>query len=448
MKKLFITLVVLGGLWLGYDRLRKIDLDLGMLRGESVKCQRGDLTIPINATGEVGPLSRHEIKSEASGEIIEIRYQPGAMVKKGDLLIRLKKDDEQRSVDRAKADVTRTKAMLESAKIKERRLKTVRLEQARLRIEQIQARLDFAEFNLNKIERLHVEDQSSPDELKRVRANYKERSAGLELAKADLEDAKIAVELAYQDVLLAQAAFEQVVTALADAEERLADTDIVSPIDGMVVEIKRQIGEVIQGGKTTFTGGTVLGVVADVSKLYVRAEVDEADIGAVRDLSPQWARPGQTRAAEDEIPFKSVTPVKVRVESFRDEEFVGTIERIHPEPNSRVSSVVTYQVDILLTSENRSKLLSGMQADVEFTAQSVHEVVLVPHEAIRRDEFDRLGVYVPDVDEKTGQRDKRFVPCRFGLDNGMYAEVLEGLSEGDEVYTVLPHKVQRDRDKD
>ena len=99
----------------------------------------------------------------------------------------------------------------------------------------------------------------------------------------------------------------------------------------------------------------------------------------------------------------------------------------------------------LLTSQNRDKLLTGMQADVEFTAQSVSDAVLVPHEAIHRNDMGEIGVYISVMDE-SGQRDKEFVPCRFGLDNGQYAEVMEGIDDGTEVYTKLPLKARGNRD--
>ena len=448
MKNFVITILTVGVCVLGYYLLRaEVRLNFSSMQGKTVKIGRGDLTIPINATGEIGAYSRHEIKSEASGEIIEITSSPGEMVQKDQLLIRLKKDEEQRSVDRANADLTRTDAALEQARVKLRRLKTVGIERAENRIEQIKAQLAVAEFQKEKTENL-PEGMASPDAILQVRSRVIELKASLKSAEAELEDARIQIELAEKDVILAKAAYEQAETNLGDAKERLEETDIYSPVDGMLVQLNTQIGEVIQSGVTTFTAGTVLAVIANTSKMYVRTDVDEADIGAVRDLSPEWARPGSEHLDPEEIPIESGTPVKVTVESFRDETFTGVIERIHPEPNSRASSVVTYQVDILLTSDNAGKLLIGMQADVEFTAESVYDTLLVPHDAIRRNEFGDMGVYVPlAIKTEDGEPEREFVKCRFGLDNGIYAQVIEGgLKEGQEVYTVLPARSDDDDD--
>jgi HlyD family secretion protein len=448
VKKLFVTIIVVGFLAMGYNQLRGYKIDFSSMRGKTVKIGRGDLTIPINATGEIGPLSRHQIKSEASGEVVEVGSYPGEMVKKGDLIIRLKKDEEQRSVDRATADVTRTEAALEQSQIRKRRLEEVVIPQARNQIEQIESRLALAEFRKNKIEGLAA-GQASKEEQLTVQSNYNELVASLRSAEADLADAHIQVELAAADVVLSQAANHQAVTVLGDAKERLSETEIYSPVDGMLVQLNTQIGEVIQSGVTTYTAGTVLAVIADVSRLYVRTDVDESDIGAVRDLSSDWAKPGHDRLDEGEVPIETGTPVKVKVESFREEDFTGVIERIHPEPNSRASSVVTYRVDILLTSENRDKLLLGMQADVEFTAESVYDALLVPHDAIRRNDFDEMGVYIPVDDPNSEDRGKKFVKCRFGLDNGIYAEVHDSeLSEGMEVYTIIPRTIGGDKDED
>lgn len=449
MKNTVITILLIGVCVLGYYLLRaEVRLNFSSMQGKTVKISKGDLMIPINATGEVGAASRHEIKSEASGEIVEITSAPGEMVTKGQLLIRLKKDEEQRSVDRAKADVTRTKASLKQAEVGLERLKTVGIEKAKHRIEQIKAQLNVARFQKEKTENME-EGMASPDALNQVRSRVAELEALLAGAEADLADAHIQVELADNDVVLAGAAHDQAQTMLGDANERLSETDIYSPVDGMLVQLNTQIGEVIQSGVTTFTAGTVLAVIADVSKMYVRTDVDEADIGAIRDLAPDWAKPGSTRPDTEEIPIESGTPVKVTVESFRDEEFAGVIERIHPEPNSRASSIVTYQVDILLTSDNAKKLLVGMQADVEFTAESVYDTLLVPHDAIRQDDFGNLGVYIPVKTEgnKEDQEDRKFIKCRFGLDNGIYAQVIEGdLKEGQPVYTVLPAKSDDESD--
>jgi len=448
MKQSIITLLVVGGMGFGYYELRGMRLGFSVARGQKRVVSRGDLTIPITATGVVGPLAWYEVKSEASGEVIEILFEPGELVKKKDLMIRLDESNEQRSVDRATDEVNRTKANLEMTKIKKTRLEALTRVKAEALVEQLTARLERANFSLQKYEALLAENRASPEEMVIAGSNARDAQAQLTSAHADLDDVKPQVAIADEEIALAEAAYNQAVSALGDAKERLDETSIYAPVDGMVVKINTQVGAVIQGGKTTFMAGTVLAVVADNSKIYVRAEVDESDIGTVRDLAPARAKPGHPAVAAEIPSVETGGEVSIHVDSFQDEEFTGMIERIHPEPNSTVARVVTYQVDILLNSDNRAKLLTGMQADVEFTAQSALNVVLCPHDAIRRNEVDELGVYVPFDDPESDDPGKKFVKCRFGLDNGMYAEVLDGLEEEMEVFTVLPQKIGRDDDKD
>ena len=103
MKNLAIFILATTTLVSGYFFVTsKARLTLSGLVGKTESIHRGDLTLPINATGEIRPSRRVEIKSEASGEVIEITKQAGDRVKAGELLIRLQRDDEERNVNRCK----------------------------------------------------------------------------------------------------------------------------------------------------------------------------------------------------------------------------------------------------------------------------------------------------------------------------------------------------------
>ncbi len=381
------------------------------------------------------------------------------------LLIRLDPEDEQRNVKRSENEVARATASLEQSRLRLQERRTTSLAQIDARIKGVEAQMADARFRLDKLKNLEAQYVRS-DEMVQTQAAYDQLAAQLLGLKADRQQAELAIELAERDVLLSEKTLETAETNLSDARERLRETEIVAPGDGMVTSINVEVGEVVQGGRTTITGGTVLAVVADISDIYVRTEVSDADIGAVMWLAPPEARPGG-RQLEERLRHSGVdrlvstdglltekstfgTPVKIRVDAFPDEEFDGFIERIYPEPR-KLQNIVTYLVDIQVTSPNSDllKLTMGMQADVEFTAQSVSDAVLVPHDAIRRGPGGELGVYVPMKDED-GERRPNFVSCRFGLDNGLYAELVEGegIEDGTEVYVDLPTRFQRDEDEE
>jgi len=449
MKNVIIFVLVLATLITGFVAAKStLRMSLQGIEGKTEVITRGDLILPINATGVIHPVQRVEIKSEASGEVIEIRKRAGDRVKTGDILVRLQQDDEQRNVNRATLDLKRFSASLEEARINLKQAETADLLSAEAKVMQLQPTVRFAEFQREKFMDLPPA-QRSAEELLQKTTTLDTQIAQLNAAKAGLERAKLNIPKAKQTVLQAQANFETAQNNLADAEKRLAKTDIVSPIDGIVADIKTQIGEVIQGGKTTLTGGTLLAIVLDVDRLLVRAEVDESDIGRVLKIAPPWARPGHDGSVQmpDDVGNAAASmehlPV-ITVESFRGEEFTGVIERIYPEAKT-LSGVVTYLVDVVIVSENRARLLPGMRADVRFTSEHASNVVLCPNEAIREGSKGKLGVYLPKEGAPPDEHETEFVVCQFGLDNGNYSEVREGLSAGDTVYTKLPAK--RDKKK-
>ncbi len=449
MKNLLILFLATVAIVAGYiAATSKLRMSLEGIEGKTEQVVRGDLTLPINAVGEINPARRVEIKSEASGEVIEIARLAGDRVRAGDLLIRLQKDDEQRNVDRAQLDLDVAMARMEDARLRFQQSKTADLEAAQANVTQIEQQVRLAEYRWKKMERLR-DDQRNEEEVLQAETAYKGLLAQLAVTKADLERARLAIPRAEQTLKQAQATADSARTTLADAQKRLTKTDIVAPLDGIVGAINTQIGEVIQGGKTTLTGGTVLAVLLDMGKLIVRTEVDESDIGRVLAISPQWARPGHDadvrmpERLEDAAAAWSHLPT-VTVESFRDQEFQGVIERIYPEPRS-VSGVVTYLVDVVLSSNNREVLLPGMRADVRFTSEHVANALLCPNEAIREGPAGKLGVYIPKPGSMPQEHETEFVPCTFGLDNGNFSEVRAGLDEGMKVYTKLPRKRDKDR---
>ena len=83
---------------------------------EFAKIERGNLDVPISATGSVEPASQTQIKCKSSGTVLEVRFEPGDMVRKGELMIRLDPVDENRNVESSKADLARATANLTLSK--------------------------------------------------------------------------------------------------------------------------------------------------------------------------------------------------------------------------------------------------------------------------------------------------------------------------------------------
>lgn len=476
---ILIAVVVIGGVtyWLSQQ---KLDMPFAV-KGKVVAAEQKTLTIPIKATGLIEPaVPPIEIKSKASGEVQKILVKAGDLIQKGQLLLALDPKDEDRAVERAKAQMDQSEAMWQKSKVAEKQLEEDHPEDVRIAeavLAKSKALLEQNGWALDKLEKANKEGGADAYELKtqgllvqQMEADFKQMQAQLEKVKhSDLQ-----IEAAKEQVKLDFATFEAAKKSWEDEVQRRKECSIYSPITGMVSKINVRVGEMIQSGTTSLTGGTMLMTLADISDLYVTAQVDEADISSVLDLAPAEARPGVQRveavlkqdltasaakgqseaalvralstepaASQPSLSLpggvKQGKPVKITVEAYRGEEFEGQIEHISPEP-LRQQSVVTYDVRIRLTSPNRYKLLLGMQADTEFTSQSV-DAVVVPVDAVKILDGDsgkgERGVWVP-TDEDKALPGKKWQPCRFGLDDGINIEVLKGLKVGDKVYTQLP----------
>jgi len=458
MKKLIITIVVVALLGGGYLWLRNQRLAITGLDAAFGEVRRADLMIPIKASGKIQPKSKREIKSKASGEIIAVHFEAGQMVREGDVLVDLKRDDEQRNLDAAEAARDQAQIALDTAEItlKERELVGVPAAEAARDSAEAALAMIRAEYLAKEKIRKETPAYMMPVEWDTIQAKYKDAQAKLRSAEVDVRKAKeIAIPMARKEVERARSALVSAQKKLEDAQERLRETTVRSPINGTVLQRCRDVGEMIQSGTQSLTGGTVLMEIADVSEVYMVASVDEADIGKVREMAPPEARPGAdphaatrptsgTPVTQDTI--REDTPVEITVEAFPDEQFTGVIERISPESEVQ-QAVGTFQVRIRITSDNRDKIrgLAGIQAEAKFTSVPVRNALLVPYEAVQRGPSGELGVYVPVRKPGSEEEQPEFRPCKLGSDNGVDVVVLSGVEEKQRVYTKLPVKTRSEK---
>ena len=192
---------------------------------QSAVVERGDLAITAEATGNVEPVRKVEVKSKASGEILQMHVDIGDEVEPGALLARIDPRDVRNAGEQAEAD-----------------------------LEVAQARLDIARAQLT-------------------------RSAGL------LESGVISVqehESKNLEFANAQATLVKAKTNHELAQLRLEDVTIRAPMAGTILEKNVEEGQVIQSASQNVSGGTVLLVMANLEQMQVRTLVDETDMGEIR----------------------------------------------------------------------------------------------------------------------------------------------------------------------
>lgn len=416
---------------------------------------RGDIRVPITAAGLIDANERISIKSEASGQVLEIKAVEGTYVRRGDVLVLLKRDDEERRVSQAQSNVQRARAALVKAQ--------VAVEQAKQNILAAEARIQESRANGEIIAiRLNAERDSfskgfgSQDAVKTLEAQQRINEAQLKTAEANLTVAHNNLTDAEQNVVIQSATVDEAAKQLEDAEERLADTTILAPQDGIVTELMIAEGDLVQSATQSFLGGTEIMKMADVSRLKVVARVDEADIGRVYEISPVDSlpqMPGLRDAMREDVDLleKRTGRVELTVDAFPEDTFEGRIVRVEPQGRLNPgSAIIQYNVHVEVTDTRKSLLPLGTQAQVEFTIESVTDALMVPAEAVMTFLDDR-GVWIktPPAPGSIDPFGKKFVPCRFGITDGARTQLIaaktdESLKEGMEVFTRLP----RERDTD
>jgi HlyD family secretion protein len=215
------------------------------------------------------------------------------------------------------------------------------------------------------------------------------------------------LEATRQEIQLAEVQIESDQAALELAKQRLTETKVLSPIDGVVSTRAVQIGQIVSSGISNVGGGTAVMTVSDLSRMYVLASVDESDIGNV--VLGQETR--------------------VTVDAFSGEVFEGTVQRIANKGTNTVN-VVTFEVKIELTGENKSVLKPEMTANVEIVTAEAENVVTVPIRALSRKGTEKF------VTRYTGTEENEVVPVVTGASDGINIEIKSGIKEGEEVVLV------------
>src|SRR5579872_6397412 len=211
------------------------------------KVEKGDLAKSVVATGKVTPITKVEVKSKASGIVKKLLVDYGDRVKKGQLLGQLDKIEIEAQVEQSHAALDAAQANLKSSQ---------------------------ADFERAKV------DAEGPDVplLKRAYDRAVSMAKDGVVSTSALEDAQKNYEVALnkQNVSKAQVAQDQ--ANLKQLEEQLSYTDIVSPIDGIVLSRDVQMGDAVSSILVLGSAATLVMTLGDTSEVYVKGKVDESDI--------------------------------------------------------------------------------------------------------------------------------------------------------------------------
>lgn len=331
---------------------------------ETATAARGDVSNSVTATGSIEPVTQVEVGTQVSGIIDKLYADYNSVVTKGQLIAEMDKVTLQ-------SELTSQQATYDGVK----------------------AEYEYQQKNYLRNQALHEKQLISDTEFEESTYNYAKAKSAYESSEANL----------------------------AKAKRNLAYATITSPIDGVVISRAVEEGQTVAAG---FETPTLFTIAADLTQMQVIADVDEADIGGVKE--------GQR--------------VEFTVDAYPNDTFEGTVTQVRLEATEE-SNVITYEV--VISAHNPDlKLKPGLTANVTIYIAERRNVVNIPVKALR---------FVPDppsskapAPEQTPQpqapdndslktvwvqEGQEWKPrqVKVGMDNGVNVEICSGLNEGEVV---------------
>ena len=335
----------------------------------TVEVKRGDVTKSVTATGTIQPITKVEVGTQVSGVVNKIFVDFNSQVKQGQLIAELDKTN-------LLSALTQAKAMYDNASNE----------------------LKYQESVYNRQNELFKKGIITQSDYDLALYNYNNAKGNVVQRKADLDRAK---------------------TNLGYAE-------IYSPISGVVLSRAVDEGQTVAASLNT---PTLFTIARDLKEMQVEANVDEADIGQVK--------------MDQRVTFT--------VDAFPGEEFDGQVTQVRLNPTTS-SNVVTYTV-VIKADNPDLKLMPGMTATITIFTKELHNIVVLEAKAANAKieipmveqyykqqgkTFDFRSFGPPPMKNqkvvwvvKNGELERREV--KLGISNGVFVEVIEGLTEGDQV---------------
>jgi HlyD family secretion protein len=347
---------------------------------QTEKALRRTITQIVTASGKIQPEVQVKINAEVSGEIIDLPLKEGDRVRKGQLLVRIKPDAYQAQVERFEAALVMQRANLTKAEAEYKRVSEL--------------------FEKNLVSQ-----------------------AEMDIAKATFQSAK--------------AAFDQANASLKEARETLAKTSIYSPMDGVVSQLNSQLGERVSG--STFTQGTEIMTVADLSRMEARVDVGENDV----------------------VHVSLADTARIEVDAYPDKKFIGIVTYIANTAKTRglgtQEEITNFEVRIRLRESENVQFRPGMSMTSDIETETRPLVVAIPIQSVtvRQPKVEQQKPEEPaegearlitaDAKKKKVEEEVqevvfvvsdgkvKAVPVKRGIADDAYVEIMSGVEENAEV---------------
>jgi multidrug efflux pump subunit AcrA (membrane-fusion protein) len=432
---------------------------------QTTRVQRGDLREVVPADGVIEPSVLVEVKAKASGLVEEIFVEPGDTVVVGDVLVELDKEQLLARRRQAEASLAQAQASLKRTK---RSTTDQQLSSQESQIRRAEINLEDAQDRYDRISGLYAKGFATDEEM--VAAEN-----SLATAQENLQQAKEQLELEIEggepeDIEASEAAVEIRQAELDDVLEELANTTVTAPIAGTVLTRPVELGTAVRSGTSGNSEGTVVASIGDLSTMYVRANIEETDLGKVHlgipcritfDAYVGWLWNGTvTKIYPQGQQNQSGTQFQIDIEIDQDQaerEGGGRgIGRGGGRPGGGPPGGGGQQAD---SGEGESRATGGdgegatpppppaapplfpkMTANVEIVLQDHPDVVILPAKFVQYGEDGQKFVEILADPENPDERTR--VDIETGFSDGMRFEVTSGLEGGETI--VLEREIQEE----
>ncbi len=355
---------------------------------QTEKVQKRTITQVVSATGKINPVYQVMISAEATGEIVYLPIKEGDVVKKGQLLVRIKPDIYEAQRNNAAA----------------------RLEQAKATLRSTEAQLNKVQSDYKRIQGLYEKKLASDSEIETAKANYLQTLGSYESQKSFVAQSE---------------------AALKEATENLNKTYVYAPMDGTISKLNVELAQRVLG--SNFSPGTEILTVADLSKMEARVDVDENDVVLV-------SVGDEATIKVDAFNDKEFKGKVTQIGNSAVSKGLGTQDE-----------VVNFQVRILIEDPDK-QLRPGMSCDADIKTETKSNVIAVPIQSVtarvdkpKQDEMkndEESQVEKP----KNGKSNKpkevvflaqdgkaKMVEVKTGISDDSYIEIISGLKGGEDV---------------
>jgi len=313
-----------------------------------------DISIVLDEVGEIRPVKEVSVKSKLSGRISKMFVEEGEPIHVGDIIAEIEPDMAQAQT------LSRIKSTLKTTEIN----------------------LENAQKDYESSKELYDKNLISDEE-------WRDAQNALKLA-----------QISYDSALEQY----QLVEEIGITETNMK---VTAPVSGMIIHKNVEEGEMVVSSES-YSGGTVLITIADLSQMIILTDINEVDIGKIslgRDA-------------------------KITIDAFPDKKYSGKIIHISPMAAIASNNIRTFQVKVSI-EENLKDLRPGMSANVTIIGKTRNEVITIPIQAIFQDDDGNDVVYIVKSDTLITAS-----IVKTGINDLQKVEIVEGVAEGDTISLV------------